>query len=120
MITVNPVISENVVAVTAVIDSVSVSASVSEREIEAASELSNSIVSVTADLSGSITADAQLFTRLKHGDYNEYQGAYEFTPTTEAQTIPTDHLVLMDNITIDPIPNNYGLITWDGSTLMVS
>lgn len=52
--------------------------------------------------------------------YPLYDGEYAFTPTTEAQTIETNGFALLDNITIAPIPNNYGLITWNGSTLTVS
>ena len=49
-----------------------------------------------------------------------YTGEYTITPTAEAQTIPTKNLRMTDDLTINPIPNNYGLITWDGATLMVS
>lgn len=49
-----------------------------------------------------------------------YQGATEFIPTGEYQTIPTTGLIVDTDIIIDPIPNNYGLITWNGSTLTVS
>lgn len=49
-----------------------------------------------------------------------YTGEYEFTPTRETQTIPTSNKTLAQDITINPIPSNYGLITWDGSTLTVS
>ena len=49
-----------------------------------------------------------------------YTGEYVFTPTQEAQTVPVAWKVPSQNITINPIPSNYGLITWDGSSLMVS
>ena len=49
-----------------------------------------------------------------------YEGEYAVTPTEEAQVLDTDHLYMMDNITINPIPNNYGLITYDGSIITVS
>lgn len=49
-----------------------------------------------------------------------YQGAYEVTPSEEAQTLPTGSRLMLENLTINPIPSNYGLITWDGSTLTVS
>lgn len=49
-----------------------------------------------------------------------YGGSYEVTPSGEAQVLPTSSRVLLSDITINPIPSNYGLITWDGSTLMVS
>ena len=50
----------------------------------------------------------------------EYQGAYEVTPTQQTQTLPTVNKVLTDNVVIKPIPNNYGLITYNGSIITVS
>lgn len=49
-----------------------------------------------------------------------YQGAYEFTPTTQTQTVQTANKVLLENITINPIPSDWGHITWNGSVLTVS
>lgn len=49
-----------------------------------------------------------------------YEGAYTFTPTDSVQTIEIAELVATADITIEPIPDNYGLITWNGSTLTVS
>ena len=49
-----------------------------------------------------------------------YDGAYEFTPTQETQTIEIDHKTATQDIIINPIPWYYGLITWDGSALTVS
>lgn len=49
-----------------------------------------------------------------------YDGDYEFTPTDEPQTIAIENKRATQNITINPIPSNYGLITWDGATLTVS
>ena len=49
-----------------------------------------------------------------------YHGEYHVTPTSEMQELPTAGTELVENIVIDPVPNNYGLITWNGSTLTVS
>ena len=49
-----------------------------------------------------------------------YTGEYTVTPSTETQTLETNGLRMTDNITINPIPNNYGLITWNGSVITVS
>ena len=49
-----------------------------------------------------------------------YDGAYEWTPNGSTQTIEIANMKALENITINPIPSNYGLITWDGSTLTVS
>lgn len=49
-----------------------------------------------------------------------YTGDYTVTPSSETQTLQTNNLRMTDNITIEPIPNNYGLITWNGSVITVS
>lgn len=51
---------------------------------------------------------------------DNYEGVYEYTPTTETQTVEIEGLKATENIIINPIPSNYGLITWNGSTLTVS
>ena len=50
----------------------------------------------------------------------DYTGAVTVTPTNRTQVLSTKDTVVLDNITINPIPNNYGLITWNGSTITVS
>ena len=49
-----------------------------------------------------------------------YHGATEVTPSEETQVLPTAGEMLSSDITVNPIPSNYGLITWNGSTLTVS
>lgn len=51
---------------------------------------------------------------------DKYEGDYVITPSSEVQTLHTSLLSMTDDVTINPIPSNYGLITWDGSTLLVS
>lgn len=51
---------------------------------------------------------------------NPYEGDYEFTPSSSAQTIAIKNLMATDDIIINPIPNNYGLIGWNGSFLTVT
>ena len=51
---------------------------------------------------------------------DRYEGSYDFTPSEEEQTIAIDHKMATQDITIQPIPTNYGLITWNGTTLTVS
>lgn len=53
-------------------------------------------------------------------DREPYTGEYTVTPSAEEQVLQTENLRMTDNITIEPIPQNYGLITWDGSTITVS
>ncbi len=51
---------------------------------------------------------------------HRYEGDYTVTPADTTQTIPIAGLVATEDIIVEPIPNNYGLITWNGSTLTVS
>lgn len=49
-----------------------------------------------------------------------YDGPTEFTPSGSTQTIEIADKKALENIVINPIPSNYGLITWNGSELTVS
>lgn len=49
-----------------------------------------------------------------------YTGDVEFTPTQQTQQIIVGGKLVPQDIIINPIPNNYGLITWNGSSLTVS
>ena len=49
-----------------------------------------------------------------------YVGNYEVTPTTEDQILHTNNFRMTRDLTVKAIPNNYGLITWDGTTITVS
>lgn len=90
------------------------------RTVTVEANLSGSVIAVTPELSGNVSADAEIVTKVRSTNYPEYDGPTEFTPTQETQTIHTDHTVLLENIIINPIPNNYGLISWNGSVLSVS
>ena len=54
------------------------------------------------------------------GNLPPYHGSVRVTPSQEPQTLPTANTSVYADIVIDAIPSNYGLITWDGSTLVVS
>ena len=51
---------------------------------------------------------------------DRYRGEYVFTPNTETQIVPIAGKIAERNITINPIPPDWGHITWDGSVLTVS
>ena len=52
--------------------------------------------------------------------HTPYEGEYEFTPSPFLQILQTKDKVLFDNIRINPIPSNYGLVTYNGSTITIS
>ena len=79
----------------------------------------NAIGCVSAVLAGVQNMSCEL--SLPKGKASDpYTGDYDFIPSQELQTIPIAGLKATQNITIEPIPQNYGLITWNGSTITVS
>ena len=80
-------------------------------------------VSAGATITGYISASARLSGTLQIPSAVgtiPYDGPYEFTPTETTQTVEIESRTASHDITIHPIPSNYGLITWDGVTLTVS
>lgn len=80
-------------------------------------------LSNTGMVSGSISGGGGVSGSITIGgssDLPEYEGAYEVTPGAEPQVLETAYHITVDNIVIDPIPSNYGLITWNGAYLTVS
>lgn len=49
-----------------------------------------------------------------------YKGEYVVIPSQERQTLQTKHLSMAENVTVEPIPSNYGLITYNGFGITVS
>ena len=50
-----------------------------------------------------------------------YKGAYAVAPKTEQQILPTKGKTMAEDVTIHPIPKEYGLITYDHNrTITVS
>lgn len=74
-------------------------------------------VSINADTMG-VTLDTPVVK--EYVDVQTYTGEYEVTPSAETQTLNTDGLRLTRNVTVNPIPQNYGLITYNGAVLTVS
>ena len=63
-------------------------------------------------LSGSLTLPSVVGTEYYHGEY-------DFIPSEETQTIEISGLTALQNITVEPIPSNYGRIDWNGSRIKV-
>lgn len=83
-------------------------------------QIADSIVAVSPEISGDITVGAELSTVVRSANYEEYTGSYSVTPSSVPQTLATAARVLLEDIVVEAIPSNYGLITWNGSTLTVS
>lgn len=52
--------------------------------------------------------------------YPIYQGPHTVTPGPEAQVLETRNTEVIENIIVEPIPQNYGLITYNGRIITVS
>lgn len=91
--------------------------------INVETELISNQVEVIPTLSSmEMDVDAEVITEIKTyiEDVDYYDGDYEFTPSQSAQTVQIKDKMARHDITINPIPSNYGLITWNGATLTVS
>lgn len=74
-------------------------------------------------LTGYLTPTGTLcgeLTVIGGGGGTPYAGPYIITPSEDTQVLNTTGLKMTDNVTVEPIPENYGLITWNGSVLTVS
>jgi len=49
-----------------------------------------------------------------------YEGEYRVRPEPFEQTLPTADRRMERNVVVEPIPSNYGLITYNGSVITVS
>lgn len=81
------------------------------------------ILNAGATISGALSSPATLEGELtipSAAGIVSYDGDYEWTPTEQTQTIEIEGLRATENITINPIPSNYGLITYNGTTITVS
>lgn len=58
--------------------------------------------------------------QIMHIERPKYNGPVVITPTQDTQVLDMAGKYTDSNITVNPIPSNYGLITWDGSILTVS
>lgn len=48
-----------------------------------------------------------------------YMGNYTVTPTEETQVLPTSAKQMIEDLIIEPIPLNYGRITWNGRIITI-
>ena len=48
-----------------------------------------------------------------------YDGSYEIDPTDDVQTLQTQGLVMRQNLKINPVPDSYGHIAWNGTRILI-
>ena len=75
-----------------------------------------------ASMTGTLAVMPSMYGTLAVPDIistHPYQGPYEITPSEETQILETASRETLQNITINPIPSNYGRIAWDGTKIRV-
>lgn len=72
------------------------------------------------DFSYSNVMDGELGVIQTYSDFDTYTGVTTVTPTEEQQILFTNGKLVPSDITIEPIPTNYGKITYNGSTITVT
>ena len=79
-------------------------------------------IAVVDSINASVSSEEALRASLSVPEFISvyYEGDYSVTPSAETQVLQTMGLAMRQDMTINPIPSNYGLITWNGSTLTVS
>lgn len=53
------------------------------------------------------------------GNVPQYEGEYQVTPSDFLQTLDTSGKRLVQNVIVEPIPSNYGRISYSGSVITV-
>lgn len=76
-------------------------------------------ISMSAATNGE-TLNMNTAVTISASGFPEYDGPVEVTPTRETQILSTSGTLVQQDITVKPIPPNYGLITWNGAILTVS
>ena len=92
-----------------------------QQEVVLDGELSLNL-NIDGEMSLDLHMDGEAGTVIKvtEHDLPVYSGQTEITPSEDVQTLQTANKTVLQNIVINPIPSNYGKITWNGSTLTVS
>lgn len=70
-----------------------------------------------SDMDFDVESDVEITSS---ANVDHYTGTYSITPSATEQILNTEGLLCDENIIINPIPSNYGLITWNGAVLTVS
>ena len=85
-------------------------------------DISGDTVTASTLLSGYTAHDASgtQITGQAAGSLPTYTGATTVTPTESTQTLSTANTSVLANITVNPIPDNYGRITQVGNRLVIT
>ena len=77
-------------------------------------------LTIDGEMQEDILVDGEQGLIQYYSNYQSYGGATTVTPTEQQQVLNTNGLLMQSNITVQPIPTNYGKITWDGTKITVT
>lgn len=91
-----------------------------QQEVVLDGELSLNL-NIDGEMSLDLHMDGEAGTVIKVTEYDlpVYTGQTEVTPSEETQTLQTANRTVLQNIIVNPIPENYGRLSWTGNTLTV-
>jgi len=78
------------------------------------------VIPEQAEAGLTVAADGEYGEIIKVKEGDPYKGQTVVTPSAERQILQTTGFLMPADIVIEPIPSNYGRITWNGATLTVS
>ena len=67
------------------------------------------------------TGDEEFVCEFDGGDSpsGDYDGPYNVTPSENTQTLSTANKTLEQNVIVNPVPDNYARMRWQGSVLII-
>lgn len=77
-------------------------------------------IQTIGSVTGSLSCEKGISGELSEPLMPKYSGKYQFTPSASAQVIRIKDKTATKDIVIEPIPSNYGLVTYNGSFLTIS
>ena len=77
-------------------------------------------VPISVEGGGAIALQFEQIRTVYRDERPAYDGPYSVTPSAEAQTLETNGKRMTGDVVVDPIPSNYGLVTWNGAYITIS
>lgn len=82
---------------------------------------STDVVVFPARLSvSSLEISSELGVRYEVSDKPYYRDDYEVTPSDEMQILHVANMAMIHDIVINPIPSNYGKVTYNGQIITIT
>ena len=83
-------------------------------------ELNASFAETTENFPCAFDGDQEFSAQMDGIIPGDYDGSYEVTPSGSEQTLATAGRTLQFDVVVKPVPSNYGLVTYNGSTITIS